>query len=194
MSLTFIAAAWQAPLAFSGDRNWANDGRLAVIADFDQDGRTDWAALLDDDGITLLLSRQQTAIRLTALPDTTGFAATDIDGDGDTDLVSLGGQDEIRGWNNQGGGSYVHWTTGPARERPLKRPASVGGSVISSSAPVEPAIFVRGSPTDTWFVSPRLVSALRRSAIGLHLRSDRPPDSLASAGDSPRAPPSSFSF
>ncbi len=193
MSLAFIAATLHGRLAFSGDRNWETRGSAEVIADFDEDGRPDLATLDGNDRVVVELSQHQTTVRLVRLPETTGLAAADIDGDGDPDLVSIDAGKEIRGWNNQGAGSFIQWTTGPPRARPLEPTPSTRASVGSSTSPTEAAVFPRRSQTDPSFASSRVAVSLSRLCTGLHFSSKRRPDSHRTADRSPRAPPLSLS-
>jgi len=187
LTLAFIAVAFCASTAFSAERRCGIDRE--VTADFDGDGILDFATLRDD-RIALSLSEQRTTVHLRALSDTIGLAATDIDRDGDTDLVSLGARGSIRGWNNQGSGSFAQWTIGPPSRLPW--PTWAGTAAWSLTAPVVPSVLSGRSSSDAWLALPVASLTRRGPAIDIGLDSDRAPGDLGFADHSPRAPPQTF--
>jgi hypothetical protein len=189
LTLAFITVAFCASATFSAERGVGVDRDVEVAGDFDGDGIFD-AVTLRDGRIALSLSERQTTVQLLALSDTIGLAATDIDRDGDTDLVSLGARGSLRGWNNRGSGSFVQWTIGaPSR---LPWPTWVATARWSFAAPAVPSILSGRSSSDPWLALPAASVTCRRPPVGIGLDSDRAPGDLGFADHSPRAPPQTF--
>jgi hypothetical protein len=158
---------------------------VPVFADFDADGVVDTATLRDD-RITVSLSDRRIRVRLEALSDTVTFVAADVDHDGDTDLVSLDSGARLRGWNNQGDGSFRSWMAPPPRE-PFRRSAA-GGIRHVSGEPSAPSAISRSNGHDILLASTTM-------AVGLRQPLARDAASSFNAGLSrsrhrtPRAPP-----
>lgn len=201
-------------LAFAGVCLWAEDGlpgalpqarwgtafgaQLAV-ADFDSDREADGAVIVDHGsprgpGVRIRLHLSGRASADFAAPSAGGahsLAVTDIDGDGDLDLIverALTRQ-RVHVWLNDGHGDF--------RKGSIQDfPAAAGGPELQDlAAPDEPpALFLpqsRGSDaailsSGKLSLAPPRTETLRHSALGLWL------PSAAFAQDPSRAPPAVF--
>jgi hypothetical protein len=189
LTLAFVAGALGDSPALSAESRGGFDDDIKVTADFDGDGTLD-SATLHDNRIALSLSEQRTTIQLHGLADTTTVAVTDIDRDGDTDLVSIDARGSLRGWNNEGSGSFAPWTVGAPSGLPS--PTWAGTPSWSSALAVLPSILSGRSPSAA-ALAMRLASlALRPPPMAIGAHSDRAPTNLGFAEHSPRAPPQTF--
>jgi hypothetical protein len=162
IAVVFLAGAWwaAAPRAsgtFTPLVPVALPQRAA--ADFDADGRSDLAVIQEDRGtsrVSVILSGSPHAVTFEI--DAVSVAASDIDHDGDTDLVVLRRSNQVVIWRNDGRGHFTE-------EEPLSPSTLSPVTSISDSSPDELVLL---GPT-----APQLAPPLRRrqtAVVGIQVR------------------------
>jgi hypothetical protein len=111
-----------------------------AAADFDADGRADLAVIQEGLGgsrVSVILSGSPSPV--TFATDAVSVAASDIDHDGDTDLVVLGPSNQVVIWRNDGLGHFT-------KEEPLPSFGLSAAETIADTWPDQPALLGPAAP------------------------------------------------
>ena len=189
-ALTFFCAAWAMWLEPGSARSsvaFTTDGAAALpqqaTGDFDGDGRPDVAGIEDEDlgpaQVSVQLSGSATVIHLDET--VTAIVASDLDQDGDLDLVASTSSGQMVIWINDGRGGFT-------RQEAARVPSLAGEPVLVSTASTRPAALAAGAfalAFDNRAATPVVVAQIRPPTdhFSFDLR-----DVLLST---PRAPPGS---
>jgi FG-GAP-like repeat len=157
-----------------------------AAADFDADGLPDLAVIQEDRGgshVSVILSGSPHAV--TFEMDAVSVAASDIDHDGDTDLVVLSPSNHVVIWRNDGSGHFT-------QEEPLPPSTLASTTSIADTWPDEPVLL---GPT-----VPQVIRPVRRREAAVIGNETRPPTMSPAvalgflAFPSLRAPPATSSL
>jgi hypothetical protein len=140
--LVLIGAPWPAALRGSGAFTpfVAQTRPQRAAADFDADGRQDEAFIQDSQGgseVRLTLSGSPAAI--TFVVNAVSVVASDIDHDGDTDLVMATPSNQIAIWINDGHGHFTEVRSLPSRNLS-------SATIVLHSSQEEPAALCPPAP------------------------------------------------
>jgi hypothetical protein len=154
-----------------------------AAADFDADGRTDVALIQDGrDGsrVVLTLSGSRDAIALDM--DAVSVATSDVDHDGDADLVVATSSNHVVIWLNDGRGHFTEERPAPSQDVSTETTvANAPGDGLAALAPAAAHVAAPGRRRAPPVVSTRIRHARMSAAVGPTFLS-RP---------SPRGPPQS---
>jgi hypothetical protein len=152
--------------------------------DFDGDGVTDLARLAPSGALTVRLTRASQSLNLSA--SVVGFAVSDLDHDGDPDIVALSATGNLQVWYNRGDGRFRRERVSVEIRRSGWRPAheEVSGDPEADNV-AEPV--TRGNAADI-AVPPQPWIAATECQI-IDLCRDRLLPAPRRSFSSPRAPP-----
>jgi hypothetical protein len=111
-----------------------------AAADFDADGRADLAVIQEGPGgshVSVILSGSPYAV--TFAIDAVSVAASDIDHDGDTDLVVLRPSNQVVIWRNDGQGHFTE-------EEPLPSSGFSSATTVAGTWPDDPVLLGPTAP------------------------------------------------